>query len=451
MILLIVSKSSSQSADHTIEANPAHPATTTDSAPPPRPRVADPPPSPAPTAAKAPRPARLTGVDVARGLAVLGMFVVHVGIGWTLTDGSNILYPVVAGRSAILFALLAGVSIALMSGGHRRKINADLAVALWRVVTRAVLMLLAGTALTMLDTDVSVILAYYAVFFVLASTLLTERWRIVAGLAAALGVIGPVLSHWLRALILRGGTPAKIVDTVDAFDPFVALANDGVVNFLLAGGYPAITWMPFVLAGLTIGRLDLHATRVRWTLVGLGTGLAVLAYGTSWLVLDVLGGTERLAASENPETGAAFGQAGLTALRYEGLPGTAPPTDWLWLFASTPHSGTPVEVYGSGGVAIAVLGLCLLVSDRLRWLLYPVASVGALALTAYVGHILLIWADDNSMLDGTPLFFVSEWLSLVVPVGALVLATGWRLLIRRRGPLEWPLHAVSSWVAKRIP
>ncbi|UPT23359.1 hypothetical protein FOF52_05880 [Thermobifida alba] len=382
------------------------------------------------------------------------MFVVHVGVGWTLSDGSNPLQPVAAGRSAALFALLAGVSIALMSGGRDRKVNKDLGVALWRVVVRAVIMLALGTALTMLGTPVSVILAYYAVLFVFTCMLLTERWGIIAGAAAVLGVVGPIVSFWVRSLIDAGGTPARVVATVNAYDPFVALADDGVVNFLLTGSYPAITWLPFIFAGLAIGRLDLWDTRVRWRLVALGAGLAAAAYTLSYLAVRVVGVDARLAATVDPDTGAAFGAEGFDQLFVEGMGGTVPTTDWAWLLVTAPHSGTPLDVYGAGGVAIALLGLCLIVTDalgRASWLVYPLASVGALALTTYVGHILVIWLDENSMLDGTPLSFVSEWLSLTVLLGALLFATLWRLVVKRRGPLEWPLHVVSSWVAKRIP
>lgn len=397
---------------------------------------------------------RLAGVDVARGLATLGMFVVHVGVGWSLADGSNPLQPIAAGRSAALFALLAGVSIALLSGGHDRKVNKDLGMALWRVVVRAVVLLFLGTALTMLGTPVAVILAYYAVLFVFTCMLLTERWQIIAGAAAVLGVVGPVVSFWVRSLIDAGGTLKSVVDTVNAYDPFVALADDGVVNFLLTGSYPAITWLPFVFAVLAIGRLDLRQTRVRWRLVALGTVLAAAAYTVSWLAVRVFGVDARLAATVDPATGEVFGTEGFDQLFVEGIGGTVPTTDWAWLLVTVPHSGTPLDVYGAGGVAIAVLGLCLIVADalgRASWLVYPLASVGALSLTTYVGHILVIWLDENDVLDGTPLFFVSEWLSLTVLVGSLLFATVWRLVVKRRGPLEWPLHVVSSWVAKRIP
>ena len=67
-----------------------------------------------------------------------------------------------------------------------RMLPKDLGVALWRVVVRAVILLILGTALTMLGTPVSVILAYYAVFFVFACMLLTERWTVIAGAASHL-------------------------------------------------------------------------------------------------------------------------------------------------------------------------------------------------------------------------------------------------------------------------
>ena len=59
---------------------------------------------------------RLVGVDVARCLALLGMVATHVLLGQepdgSLTDSQWL----AGGRAAALFAVLAGVSIALMTG-----------------------------------------------------------------------------------------------------------------------------------------------------------------------------------------------------------------------------------------------------------------------------------------------------------------------------------------------
>nr|WP_281381973.1 heparan-alpha-glucosaminide N-acetyltransferase domain-containing protein [Nocardiopsis mwathae] len=390
---------------------------------------------------------RLVGIDMARGLAILGMFVVHVGIGWTAADGSSPLTEAVAGRSAATFALLAGVSIALLSGGSAPKSGHDMGVALWRVVIRGLIMLPIGTLLTMTGTPVSVILAYYAVFFVLAAPLMDERWKIVAGTAAILAVLGPVVSFYLRRLMEPGGALAAPVDAVNSYDPFVSWSGEGFVDFLVTGSYPAITWMPFVLAGLAIGRLNLRSTKVQLALAGVGAGLAAAAYTASWAAMRVLDVRSSLEASFDPDRAGAdtVGQA----LR-EGLPGTVPVDHWAWLLTAAPHSGTPFEVVGAGGVAIAVLGVFLLVGRYVRWVLFPLAAVGALALTTYVGHILLIWAAESGVLDGTPLQPVADQLPWSVLLGALVFATLWRL-VARRGPLEGPLHAVSMWVARRIP
>ncbi len=390
------------------------------------------------------------GIDVARGIAVLGMFVVHVGIGWTLADGSNALLPVVAGRSAALFAVLAGVSIALLSGGATPRTGSDMGVALWRVLIRGLLMLPVGTLLTMTGAPVSVILAYYAVFFVLAVPFMGERWKVVAGTAAVLGLVGPVVSFYVRGLVDDGPLEAPVA-AINSYDPLVTWADDGVVNFLLTGSYPAITWMPFVLAGLAIGRLNLRSIRVRWILVGVGTALAAVAYSVSWLALNVFGARQRLESSFDAAYMVDYGQtSSVDQTLREGLPGVVPPNDWAWLMTTAPHSGTPFEVYGAGGVAIAVLGVFLLVSHYLRWVLYPLAAVGALALTTYVGHILLIWVDERGWLVSTPLQSVTDNLAVSVLLGSLVFSTVWTLLVRR-GPLEGPLHVVSMWVAKRIP
>src|ERR671933_2096393 len=72
-----------------------------------------------PVTAEAPAPsARVTGVDLARGLALLGMFAVHVFDEYT-DGGGTLTGYLAAGRSAATFALVAGVSVAFLTGGRR--------------------------------------------------------------------------------------------------------------------------------------------------------------------------------------------------------------------------------------------------------------------------------------------------------------------------------------------
>ncbi|MEK8171982.1 hypothetical protein NKH77_29430 [Streptomyces sp. M19] len=97
-------------ASPALSARPALSASPGSAAPP---GPAAPPGSAAPPA---PSVARLVGLDLARGLAVFGMYAAHVGpdpdrggaVGW-LMELSH-------GRSSALFAVLAGVSLVIIAG-----------------------------------------------------------------------------------------------------------------------------------------------------------------------------------------------------------------------------------------------------------------------------------------------------------------------------------------------
>ncbi|WP_371384042.1 DUF418 domain-containing protein, partial [Salmonella sp. M9-3] len=64
------------------------------------------------------------------------------------------------------------------------------------------------------------------------------------------------------------------------------------------------------------------------------------------------------------------------------------------------HSSGLWEVIGSGGFAVAVIGLCLLVCRTpLRWVAIPLRAVGTMPLTAYVLQI-VVWAVFAAVLLG---------------------------------------------------
>jgi hypothetical protein len=62
---------------------------------------------------------RSMGVDAARGVALVGMIAVHTYPEAWPNGTQSIAQMVAGGRTSALFALLAGVGIALMSGGQR--------------------------------------------------------------------------------------------------------------------------------------------------------------------------------------------------------------------------------------------------------------------------------------------------------------------------------------------
>ncbi|MBB6175190.1 hypothetical protein HNR23_005332, partial [Nocardiopsis mwathae] len=220
-------------------------------------------------------------------------------------------------------------------------------------------------------------------------------------------------------------------------------------DFLFTGYYPACTFMAFVVAGMAVGRLDLGAARTRLGLAGAGAGLAALGYGGSWLLLYPLGGLDRLVYDAGPDwrgvDPALMGpiRSWMADRLYE-LHGQVPTDSVWWLVAATPHSGTSFEVAGATGVALLVLIVCVVVAEKAGAPIRPLAAAGAMALTLYAGHIVVMALFDMSYADAAPFR-----LELFV-LGSLVFATLWMPLFGR-GPLEWALKWLSDVGPRLLP
>ncbi|OZM72917.1 hypothetical protein CFN78_11685 [Amycolatopsis antarctica] len=382
--------------------------------------------------AKAPR-RRLAGIDVARGIAVIGMFCAHFDP--DLLNPDSWLQQLVTGRSAALFALLAGVSIALLSGGGEPAEGRAMRARRVQIAVRAVLLFVLGLALTSLGTTVKEILTVYAVLFLLSIPLLRVRPLVLAVAAAVLAVAGPLASFALRGSVVpqtRTGVSPGWADLTSAQGALEVLKG-----ILLTGTYPVLTWLPFLLAGLAIGRLDLRARTVRLTMALAGAVLASAAYAASWAAMNPLGGYARIAGN----LGGGLDVEGVRLMTADS-PGTVPVDDPGFLFISASHSGAPLEILAEIGVAMVVISVSLVVADRFPRAVVPLASVGALALTGYAGHIVVIWAIGIDRL--TVLATETGYLPLVVLVVAtMVLTTVWRRFLGR-GPLEALLARLST-------
>ncbi len=338
---------------------------------------------------------RIVGVDLLRGLAVLGMFAAHLGHDeppfWSATG-----WLVIAdGRSAATFALLAGVSAALLSGGPVPRQGPRLRHAVVRVVARAVALWPLGIVMIALGTPVAVILPTYAVMFGLVA--LTLRWSrttllVVAG---AVAVVGPVVWVLVRDVTARAGVE-RLPQALDV---------------LLGTHYPAVVWMAYLLVGVAVGRTDLTLPGSVRRLALVGAGAALLGYGVG-----------------------AVGTAGLAPQH----------TLRRALLSIEPHANTTPEVVGNVGVTLLLLALCLLLARHAAPVMAPLAATGALALTAYCGHLVAIavigqsavWSPSNARLAA----FVAV---------TLALTWAWRRFAGR-GPLERLLHETSTAVADAV-
>ncbi|GGX55647.1 DUF418 domain-containing protein [Streptomyces chartreusis] len=382
-------------------------------------------------AATEPRPSsstgRLIGVDLARGLAVFGMFAAHVGPDPSQGGFTGNLMELAHGRASALFAFLAGFSIMLMTGRRTPKTGRAGRQAVAKVVIRALVLLALGTALTMTGTPVEVILAFYGLYFLLVLPLHRLGARPLALIAAAGALVLPQVLY-----VVQHALPAEGVDGVWAW-PADA---DGLVSLLFTGSYPVLTWIPFVVAGMAVARLDLAATAVRVRLAITGVTLAVIGHAGSWLALHLTPG----AMSRLGEASWGGGDAVASAWWSDtwGYPDGSTP---VGLLVASPHSETTLSIVANTGVATAVLAGCLAAVDafpRFHRLARPVIAVGSMSLTAYVLHIAGIRLLGLEELPGPALHVL---LGFIVAVTAF--ATLWSRHFRR-GPLEWLLGKATK-------
>lgn len=511
---------------------------------------------------------RITGLDIARALAVLGMVGAHVASIPTFSLSDPLSYLSIAhGNSSILFALLAGISIALLTGRSRIPEPEQLPRLRLMIAGRASMIFLIGVLLELTGTSVVVILPFFGALFLTAIPFLRWRPRHLLLLAVIVAILAPATVQLLLQLALLPGGSG--------------------IEFLLTGVYRLTTWLPLVLAGMAIGRTDLTSQRVAARITAAGTAflvgasaLALTLPGVLAPVVGVLGiepqmlpepqvgviqlgtpgdkkttsdpasglpahpepdgalaedgapdpsadddgpvpseqidftgmhcqppapgdttvvcwsgeategdgtvpdgsqgpGADGIApdgpsgmagdggktvggpsASSHPEGSTPSSVSDPEATGAEGwasyperLLSGRPASDVLNGFLqSGPHSGGSLETLGSGGLAAMVVGLCLLLTNRLRTLrraLAPLAALGSMPLTAYAGHILLILALTG---PSGGLHSMGAWLWM--GLGLIGFSTVWALW-RGRGPLEtlaaWSAQSMAGAPAEAAP
>ncbi|RPF28294.1 putative membrane protein YeiB [Georgenia muralis] len=332
---------------------------------------------------------RVAAIDAARALAVMGMIVVNVGprSGDSISD---VLYRLPLGRASLLFVLLAGVGISLLT--RRARLpggRLPWATLLWR----AGLLMTGGLALQLLDHGVSVILPTYALLFVIAIPLVRAGSRVVGLLAVALTVLGPVA--WIGLQRIQGVT----------WDVRSATAADSpsevLHSVLLSSPYPVITWAGPFLLGMWLGRLDLADRALQHRMILFGAFATVIGRAVSLVLVAWRG---------DPAETIGFDRL-VTSVAHSQMP--------LWLISGT----------GSG---VLVLGLLLRTGTVVERRLRPLVAMGQLALTIYVAHLLvldlLVRPEPHVLAEGIGI-------SLALSASALIFATWWRRNFDR-GPLE---------------
>ncbi|UCF80956.1 MAG: DUF418 domain-containing protein [Acidobacteriota bacterium] len=353
---------------------------------------------------------RIAGYDLARALAIMGMVAVHfrlkmdayeVGPDWLAW-----LANLIDGRAAATFVVLAGVGISLMSRRAREEGDAQALLRTRnRLLRRALFLFVVGYAYAPIwQGD---ILHFYGVFLAAGAFLLAAPGRVLWRIAGALTV---------------GYVPLVFVLDYDYGWDWETLYYHGfwtpkglVMHLFFNGVSPVIPWLAFLLVGMWLGRQDLFNPAVRRRILVRAASVALAAEAVSSLLVHSFA-----TGPEDYEVIAVFGTWSMPPL--------------------------PLYMLAGGGTAIAVITLCVAFarSHPSSKLLAPMVAAGQLALTLYVGHVVVGLGALNAvgLLKKQPLPFALGC-ALVFCALAVLFAYAWRQRYER-GPLEWFMRKVTG-------
>lgn len=297
---------------------------------------------------------RFDGIDLARGLAIVGMVFAHLGPtgfdGGVVADYTTTAF---AGYPSALFAVLAGVSLGLF---HERGADDPVRTRLATLV-RGVILLVAGTLMSMVQSTIAIVLSTIAVIYLLLFWLPRCKTWVIAVIIAVLAAVSSV--------------GFVLVDLV----PF------GFELFMPP--YPVLAWLTYGAVGVLVHRFLVGNTKAQ--------AIAVVPA----LLLAAVGFVIRV---NNAAVFPYDPLADYTEPQFD----KEPLVQLLLTQSFEPHTGMFGDLLASITCAIAVICLCCLLC-QVRWaniLAYPLRAVGAMALTTYVAHVFIA---GFFMLGGIPL------------------------------------------------
>ncbi|PCH45440.1 MAG: transporter [Hyphomicrobiales bacterium] len=350
------------------------------------------------------RPARLSGLDVARLIAFVGMVIVNFKVvmvsdiapsgqvpsGWlgALTGGLE-------GRAAATFVVLAGIGLGLSVSG------AGQLQTLIVTLKRAAFLLVIGLLNVLIFS--ADILHYYAFYFLFGAMLLPLSTRVLVAIIVAVNVVFVGLLLTLNYDLGWNWATYEYLDfwSVDGFTR----------NLFFNGWHPVFPWLSFLLVGIILSRFELSRRRIQMRMVWLGAG--------GLLIVELIS---------------------------RGVISLVPIADkeWVAILGTSPVPPMPFYILAGICVAMFVTGLCLLANNRLEraGVLKFIIPAGRQTLTLYMAHIFIGMGllDVVNMLGGQSLE-TAVLAALMFCAAAIVYASFWSRWFKR-GPLEFLMRRI---------
>ncbi|WP_030714736.1 hypothetical protein [Streptomyces sp. NRRL F-2580] len=298
-----------------------------------------------------------------------------------------------------------------------------------------------GLFLASLRPGIQVILAFFAVYFLASEPFTRLSAPVLTAVAGVSVPAGPLRSFLLGPVFGYGSSGRGLVPQAADLASWSGLGTV-VCELLLTGAYPLATYFPYVLAGMALARLfDVRERAAARRMAGWGTAAAVAGYGSAWLASHVFGSRQRLLeaiALHHPE---ALAAADPVREVLSGQFGAVPSTSWGLAAGGRSVQPDPAGDPGQRGGGMRPdrpvrPGSRHRLGARLLW---PLAVLGAMALSAYVLHALVL---------AGPAHGAASWSAWLVFSGtALALTWAWQRIWAdsplRRGPVEHALRLAT--------
>ncbi len=334
---------------------------------------------------------RLIGLDLARYLALIGMVIVNFNVVMVNPQYSTDhgVADFLQGKAAALFVVLAGIGFGL-SANHKSS------TFLIKITTKRFIFLL---VLGLINSSIfqADIIHFYAFYFLFGLWVIPLSSRVIIGL-----IIGLIVSAVVMVVVLnydQGWDWANY--HYEDFWTFTGFFR----NLFFNGWHPVIPWLAFLLLGMLLARTDLSRQAVQWNMLIIGGALFVTStLLANWLVSE-MGAVDQ---------------------------------DLVLLLSTSPIPPMPLYMLAAGGLAVSIIGICLMASESLSktGMIQFLSPAGRQSLTWYLLHILLGmgWLEASDQLstetESQALFVACIFCSM-----ATVVAFVWQLKFKR-GPVE---------------
>ena len=354
---------------------------------------------------------RISGFDLARGLAILGMVLVNFDVVLSYEhrdpDFLRTIVSACTGRASALFVTLAGIGMILL--GKRAVL-----------FKRALFLVVVGYAWQIFWTGD--ILHYYA-FYVAIGALCLSLGPLTLGVLAAASI--GIFMLLMSILDYGAGWNWMTLEYPEFWTPRGQLRN-----LFFNGFHPLFPWLAFLFTGMALGKLEIGRPKVRrLALVG-----SVLIFIGAQMLSDHFGSVEDTRGYM------------LQIKEWYKAP------DSLYGLGSMPPG--PFYMLSAGASAVFVICLCLEVgANRIgQWLAAPLITCGQMAFTLYLAHVLALfflmaplleWFQEHGDLNRTGTMALVLSGAMAFNVLAVLGSVLWK---RRydRGPIEYLMRRITG-------